>query len=161
MKVLTKELIETFSYTTMNHPREGEMLVRILGRDYYKFGTYQAVTLVGNLYDVYDADVKHNKTVLFVGVSRQHPRDSFIDKETGYEEANLKALLEPQMIIEVGEKFGQSDFLNFAKSYIRTMKLKFVKTRAEIEDEDFMKSLESGEFEVDFDCFDEGDKNMS
>lgn len=161
MKILTKELIDTFSFTTMNHNREGEMLVRILGRDYYKFGTYQAVTLVGNLYDVYDADVKHNKTVLFVGVSRQHPRDSFIDKETGYEEANLKSLLEPQMIIEVGEKFGQSDFINFAKAYIRTLKLKFVKTRAEIEDEDFMNYLSSEEFFENCDCIEEEDKNIS
>lgn len=138
MNILTKELIETFSYSTMNHPREGEMFVRIDGRDYIKFGTYQAVTLVGNLYEVYDADVKRNKTVLFVGVSRQHPCDTTADKEIAYEEAHLKALLEPQMIVEVGPKFRKSDFLNFAKSYIRTLKLKFVKTRQEIEEDNFM-----------------------
>lgn len=143
MKILTKEFIETFSYSTMNHPREGEMFVRIDGRDYIKFGTYQAVTLVGNLYEVYDADVKRNKTVLFVGVSRQHPCDTIADKETAYEEANLKALLEPQMIIEVGPKFRKSDFLNFAKSYIRTLKLKFIKTKQEIEWAGIIEELEN------------------
>lgn len=142
MKVLTKELIETFSYSTMNHNREGEMFVRIDGRDYLKFGTYQAVTLVGNLYDVYDADVKSNKTVLYVGVSRQHPCDTTSKKEVAYEEAQLKALLEPCMIIEVGKKFRKSDFINFAKAYIRTMKLKFVKTRQEIEFDNLMADLD-------------------
>lgn len=146
MKILTKELIETFSYSSMNHNREGEMFVRIDGRDYIKFGTYQAVTLVGNLYEVYDADVKSNKTVLFVGVSRQHPCDTTANKEVAYEEAHLKALLEPCMIIEVGPKFRKSDFLNFAKSYIRTLKLRFIKTKQEMMNDISISDIESIEF---------------
>ena len=142
MRVLTKDFIETFSYSTMNHNREGEMFVRIDGRDYIKFGTYQAVTLVGNLYEVYDADVKRNKTVLYVGVTRQHPCDTVSNKEVAYEEAMLKALMEPQMVIEVGPKFRKSDFLNFAKAYIRTMKLKFLKTNQEIEWDNYFETID-------------------
>ena len=147
MNILTKETIKTYSYTTANGNREGSMLVRINGRDYVKFGTFQAVTLVGNLCEVYDADVKRLKTVLFVGVSRQHPRDIKIDKELAYETAHLNALFNPQMVIEVGECFTQYNFREFAKNYIDTLKLQFVKTTQEIDEDDFMSAIEEIEFE--------------
>ena len=116
MNILTKEILKTFSYTTANGNREGSMLVKINGRDYVKFGTFQAVTLVGDLCEVYDADVKRLKTVLFVGVSRQHPRDIKIEKELAYEVAHLNALFNPQMVIEVGECFTQYNFREFDKT---------------------------------------------
>ena len=140
MNILTKEIIKT--YTTSNGDREGQKLVRILGRDYVKFGTYQAVTLVGDLCEVYDADVKRSKTVLFVGVAKQHPTDIKIDKELAYETAHMNAMFNPAMIIEVGEEFTQYNFREFAKNYIDTLKLSFVKTQAEKEDEAFMKFVE-------------------
>ena len=146
MNILTKEILKTFSYTTANGNREGSMLVRINGRDYVKFGTFQAVTLVGDLCEVYDADVKRLKTMLFVGVSRQHPRDIKIDKELAYETAHLNALLDPQMIIEVGEAFTQYNFREFAKNYIDTLKLQFVKTAQEIKEDEFINSLDYIEY---------------
>ena len=147
MNILTKETVKTYSYTTANGNREGSMLVKMNGRDYIKFGTFQAVTLVGNLCEVYDADVKRLKTVLFVGVSRQHPRDIKIDKELAYETAHLNALFNPQMVIEVGECFTQYNFREFAKNYIDTLKLQFVKTTQEIDEDDFMSAIEEIEFE--------------
>ena len=147
MNILTKETLKTYSYTTANGNREGSMIVRINGRDYVKFGTFQAVTLVGDLCEVYDADVKRLKTVLFVGVSRQHPRDIKIDKELAYETAHLNALFNPQMVIEVGECFTQYNFREFAKNYVDTLKLQFVKTTQEIEEDDFMSAIEEIEFE--------------
>lgn len=149
MNILTKEILKTYSYTTSNGNRESSALVRINGRDYIKFGTLQAVTLVGDLCEVYDADVKRNKTVLFVGVARQHPRDIKIDKELAYETAHLNALLNPQMIIEVGECFTQYNFREFAKNYVDTLKLEFVKTQAEREEEDMYNYLADVEFEDD------------
>ena len=146
MNILTKEILKTFSYTTANGNREGSMLVRINGRDYVKFGTFQAVTLVGDLCEVYDADVKRLKTMLFVGVSRQHPRDIKIDKELAYETAHLNALLDPQMIIEVGEAFTQYNFREFAKNYIDTLKLQFVKTAQEIKEDEFINYLDYIEY---------------
>ena len=142
MNILTKEIIKTYSYTTSNGDREGQKLVRILGRDYVKFGTYQAVTLVGDLCEVYDADVKRSKTVLFVGVAKQHPTDIKIDKELAYETAHMNAMFNPAMIIEVGEEFTQYNFREFAKNYIDTLKLSFVKTQAEREDDEFMRLVE-------------------
>lgn len=156
MNILTKETIKTFSYTTANGNREGSMLVRINGRDYVKFGTFQAVTLVGDLCEVYDADVKRLKKMLFVGVSKQHPRDIKIDKELAYETAHLNALFNPQMIIEVGEAFTQYNFREFAKNYIDTLKLQFVKTTQEIDEDDFISAIEEIEFESD-----EDDTNIS
>ena len=149
MKILTKEILRTFSYTTSNTDREGNMVVRINGRTYIKFGTFQAVTLVGDLCKVYDADVKSYKTVLFVGVSRQHPRDIKVDKELAYEIAHTNALLNPCMIIEVGECFTRYNFKEFAKNYIDTLKLEFVKTVSEIEEDDFMNFLDGIEFSDD------------
>lgn len=158
MNILTKEILKTFSYTTANGNREGSMLVKINGRDYVKFGTFQAVTLVGDLCEVYDADVKRSKTVLFVGVSRQHPRDIKIDKELAYETAHLNALFNPQMVIEVGECFTQYNFREFAKNYVDTLKLQFVKTVQEIDEDDLMSAIEDIEFE---EYLDEDDTKIS
>ena len=146
MNILTKEILKTYSYTTSNDDREGSALVKINGRDYVKFGTLQAVTLVGDLCEVYDADVKRNRTVLFVGVARQHPRDIKIDKELAYETAHLNALFDPQMVIEVGEAFTQYNFREFAKNYIDTLKLQFVKTVQEIKEDEFINSLDYIEY---------------
>lgn len=142
MRILTKNLLETFSYSTINQDRSGEMIVKINGRDYIKLGTYQAVTLVGNLYEIYDADVKSYKTVLFVGATKQHPRDIMVNKELAYEEANLKSLLNPTIIMEVGPNFCQHDFRRIASTYVDTLNLKFVKTRQEIDEIEFEKSLD-------------------
>lgn len=149
MNILTKEILKTFSYTTANGNREGSMLVKINGRDYVKFGTFQAVTLVGDLCEVYDADVKRLKTVLFVGVSRQHPRDIKIEKELAYEVAHLNALFNPQMVIEVGECFTQYNFREFAKNYVDTLKLQFVKTVQERDEDDLLSAIDEIEFEED------------
>ena len=149
MNILTKEILKTYSYTTSNGNREGSMFVKMNGRDYVKFGTFQAVTLVGDLCEVYDADVKRDRTVLFVGVARLHPRDIKIDKELAYETAHLNALFNPQMIIEVGEAFTQYNFREFAKNYVDTLKLEFVKTTQEIDEDDFMQALSEIEFVED------------
>ena len=143
MNILTKEIIKTYSYTTANGNREATKLVKMNGRDYAKFGILQAVTLVGDLCEVYDADVKRLKKVLFVGVSRQHPRDIKIDKELAYETAHLNALFNPQMIIEVGDAFTQYNFREFAKNYVDTLDLQFVKTVQEIEEDDIMSFIDN------------------
>lgn len=142
MKILTKDLIDTFSYSTINSDRYGEMLVKMNGRDYIKLGTYQAVTLVGNLYEIYDSEVKRNKTVLFVGCAKQHPRDIMVNKELAYEEAQMKSMFEPCMVIEVGPNFCHHDFRHFASTFVDTLKLKFVKTKQEIDEYEFEKHLD-------------------
>ena len=134
MKILTKDLLNTWSYSTMSHDRSGYKFVKISGRDYIKLGDYQAVTLVGNLYDVYDADVKHSKKMLFVGVARQHPRDLNARKEVGYEVANTAAYEDPQIVMEVGPNFTAFNFREFAKNYIDSLDLNFVATPTELKE---------------------------
>ena len=136
MNILTKELLATWSYSTMSHDRSGYKFVKMSGRDYIKLGIYQAVTLVGNLYEVYDADVKQCKKVLFVGVARQHPRDLNARKEIGYEVANENAYINPQIVMEVGPNFTAYNFREFSKNYIDSLDLNFVATPAELEEEE-------------------------
>ena len=49
----------------------------------------------------------------------------------------MNAMFNPAMIIEVGEEFTQYNFREFAKNYIDTLKLSFIKTQAEREDDEF------------------------
>ena len=142
MNILTKDFVRSYSYSTINTDRRGVKEVKIKGRQFYKLGTYQAVTLVGDLWDVYDVDVKRNRKMLFVGVAKQHPRDLGVDKEVAYETAHLNALESPVMIIEVGPNFSNHDFRHFASSYVKTLKLSFVKTRQEIDEEDFWNEID-------------------
>lgn len=124
---LGKELVRTFVYTTATQDREAYTDVVINGRKYTKYGTLQAVTFVGNLYKV---DDKH---VLFVGLSRQHPCDTKVNKRLGYEIASENALDDPFMIIEVNNKFNKHMFNDFVEGYMdNMMELQFVKTRQEI-----------------------------
>lgn len=149
MKILTKEFVNNFSYTTINTDRSGVKDVRIDGRQYCKFGIYQAVTLVGDLWDIYDGDVKRNRRMLFVGVAKQHPRDLGVDKELSYEVAHLNSLENPVIVMEVGPNFCGHDFRHLASLYVDTLDLQFVKTRKEIEFEDFINTINEEEIYPD------------
>ena len=144
-KFLFKELVNTFAYTTATQNRDVYTDVSINGRRYRKYGTLQAVTFVGNLYKVgcsgkgyypmEDGPIqtsKNEKYVLVIGMSKQHPYDTKINKETGYELAHEKMLDDPCMIIEVQGKFNKRRFVDLIEYYIDTMKLEFIKTKAEI-----------------------------
>ena len=50
------------------------------------------------------------------------------------------------MVIEVGEAFTQYNFREFAKNYIDTLKLQFVKTAQEIKEDEFINSLDYIEY---------------
>lgn len=141
---LFKELVNTFSYTTASQNRDVCADVSINGRRYTKYGTLQAVTFVGNLYEVgiqnngylkdnVTINNKNNrKLVLFIGMSKQHPCDVKVNKEHGYEVAHINALDNPCMIIDINEKFTKRRFVDIVEHYLDSMNLEFVKTRAEI-----------------------------
>lgn len=140
-----KELVNTFAYTTATKNREVCTEVSINGRKYDKYGTLQAVAFVGNLYKI-DVkgegywprekgpinDSRQSKQVLFIGMSKQHPYDTKINKELGYEIAAENALDNPIMMIEVQGKFTYRRFKNIVEDYLSTMNLEFIKTRQEI-----------------------------
>ena len=145
---LFKELVNTFDYTTATQNREVYTDVSINGRRYRKYGTLQAVTFVGNLYKVGVPSegylnlngekvslkpVKNQeKQLLVIGMSKQHPYDTKINKEVGYELATEKMLTDPCIVIEVQEKFTYRRFKNIVENYLNTMKLEFIKTKGEI-----------------------------
>lgn len=142
---LFKELVNTFVYTTATQDRDVFTDVSINGRKYTKYGTLQAVTFVGNLYKVGEngkgywpkesgyPDVKnHEKYILFIGISKQHPYDTKVNKQIGYEVAMENALDNPSIIIEVQGKFTYYRFKNIVENYLSTMNLSFIKTRQEI-----------------------------
>ena len=148
-KFLFKELVNTFSYTTATQDREVYADVSINGRRYRKYGTLQAVTFVGNLYKVgiqskgylnlkegENVSLKplknEEKYVLMLGMSKQHPYDTKVNKELGYEIATENMLTDPVIMIEVQGKFNKRRFVNIVESYLDTMKLEFIKTKHEI-----------------------------
>ena len=142
-KFLFKERINTFVYTTATQNREVYTDVSINGRHYRKYGTLQAVAFVGNLYKVGipgegylkdDGPVqnRNDKYVLVIGMSKQHPYDTKVNKETGFEIANENALTNPIIMIEVQGKFNYRRFKNIVENYLSNMKLEFIKTKGEI-----------------------------
>jgi len=144
-KFLFKELIKTFTYTTATQNRDVYADVSINGRHYRKYGTLQAVAFVGNLYKVgengagywpresgYPEIKNREKYVLVIGMSKQHPNDTKTNKEIGYEIATENMLNDPCIVLEVQGKFNYHRFNNIVKEYLNTMKLEFIKTKAEI-----------------------------
>ena len=140
---LFKEKVNTFAYTTATQNRDVYTDVSINGRRYRKYGTLQAVAFVGNLYKVGvpgegylkdDVPVqnRNDKYVLVIGMSKQHPYDTKVNKDLGYEIATENMLTDPIMMIEVQGKFNYYRFKNIVENYLNTMKLEFIKTKAEI-----------------------------
>ena len=135
---LSKEVEKVYSFSTISEDRFGAKLVKVNGRDYTKYGTYQAVTLVGILYNVYDPSVKRFKKMLHVGVAKQNTRDLVVSKDIAYEVAHENALINPHCVMEVGDNWRKKNFTEFARNYVNAMELQFVKTAQELK-------LESGE----------------
>ena len=142
---LFKELVNTFVYTTATQNRDVCTDVSINGRRYTKYGTLQAVTFVGNLYKTGvkgegylkkdGAPVKNiikDNYVLIIGMSKQHPCDTKVNKEIGYEIATTNALTNPIIVIEINGRFNYSRFRNIVEDYLNTIKLEFIKTKQEI-----------------------------
>lgn len=123
-----KELVESFSYTTTTQNRMGYKDVQINGRSYTKWGTIQAVTIVGELFK----DNNGNR-VLLVGVSKQNPCDTRCNKQLAYEQAELKAWTDPDMVIAAPENMTIFNFNKMMSWYVDMMDLKFLKTRQELE----------------------------
>lgn len=126
---LTKELVDSFSYTTITKDREAYSDVVIDGRSYTKWGTLQAVTIVGNLYE----DFRGNR-ILMCGVAKQHPCDTKVNKQIAYEAAQAHAMFNPDIVINnVPEYINKFNFGKMMEWYVDAMKLEFVKTNKEIE----------------------------
>ena len=121
-----KELVNVFEYSTASKERYAYTDVNIDGRWYTKYGTLQAVTMVGGLYKT-----ENNKNLLVVGISKQHPNDNKVDKKLGYEVAHINMLNNPAIVMEVDKTFKRRDFNHICSNYINSMDLAFIKTNKE------------------------------
>jgi len=124
----TKQLVNSFCYTTIDKNRESSKYVKINGRDYEKYGTEQSVTIIGNLYEDH-----HNNRILVCGIAKQHPCDTKCNKQISYEVAQEHALNNPDIIFNsVPDNINNYIFSAMMNWYIAGMKLEFIKTRQEI-----------------------------
>lgn len=124
----TKTLIDSFTYTTITNNREAATEVVIDGRNYTKWGTLQAVTIVGNLYEDNDGN-----RIMLCGIARQHPNDTRCNKQVAYEVAQLRALSDPDLVINTVPKYiNNFNFSRMMSWYVDGMNLEFIKTKEEI-----------------------------
>ncbi len=131
--ILEKELVKTLSYTTSNQPRNVYSNVVINGRNYLKGGVLQSVTVVCNVYKIYNSESKTSEYWAYFGMSKQHPCDTRINKELGYEIANENANINPFCILKVNKRFGENTFRDMIRPYVDDMDLEYIKTKEEIE----------------------------
>lgn len=132
---LTKELVGVYYSTNINDDRKCTKSVRINGRLYDKHGINCATTAIALVYKVNDPCINHNKYVLLLGVARQSPYDTVLDKELGFEIAMENAMLDPVMKVEYSSPIDVHVIKRLLTSYVSGLEVKFVKTRAEILEE--------------------------
>jgi len=132
---LMKELISVCSYSDINEDRTCTKSVRINGRLYDKHGVDCATTAVALLYKVYDPSIKLNKYAVLIGIARQNPYDTVLNKEIGEEIAMENAMMNPVMQVEFPDEVDEQTLYNLMYSYILGLPTQFVKTRQEIDEE--------------------------
>lgn len=131
----TKTLVRKYYYSNINDDRECTKSVRINGRLYDKHGVDCATTLVALVYKVFDPSVKHNKTIVLVGIARQNPGDTVLDLDYGIEVATENAMIDPVMKVEYNDDINDNVVYCLLKSYILGLPVKFVKTKQELQEE--------------------------
>ena len=129
---LRKECVKTFSFTTANKNRNQMTETIINGRKYLKMGEAQAVTIVGNVYKIYNEEAHRYEYWLYAGMSKQNPIDIKNDKEIGYEEAQLNALNNPFWTMKVTKEFGERTFRYMMTAYVNNLHLDYVLTPDEL-----------------------------
>jgi hypothetical protein len=85
------------------------------------------------LWKVYDPSVKRSKYVYIGGVSRQHPNDTAVDIEMGYEVAHENAFSNPSFRFEYDEPVETVQVLDMMRLYTYGLPIEFIRTREEIE----------------------------
>lgn len=130
--LLDKEIVKTLVYTTASQDRFVYAPVSINGRTYMKTGELQVVSFVGNVYKVFNSETNLTEYWLHVGLSKQHPCDSKINKKEGFEKAQENAFMNPIMIIQVNKRFGDITWRRMIDAYVADMDLEFVMTKEEI-----------------------------
>ena len=128
---VSKELVKTLAYTTASQNRDAYAEVVINGRKYIKTGTLQVVTVVCNVWKVFNKETNLYEYQALFGLSKQHPDDANVDKKLAYETANMNSFTRPFIQMQVNKCFGENTFRDIIRAYIADMDLEFIKTRDE------------------------------
>lgn len=136
---LTKELIDSGSWTNSKESRHDIKEERINGRLYAKFGINCATTITYFVYKAYDPSSKTFKYAYTIGVARQNPGDTVLDTETGIEIAAKRAMIDPSMVLVFDHQISKYQLYKLIESYVESLPIKFVKTKKELMND--MKTL--------------------
>ena len=132
---LNKELIGSGSWNNIKKNREEFKEERINGRLYVKYGINCATTVSYFIYKVYDPSVESFKYAYMLGVARQNPGDTVIDKEEGVEIASFKAMDNPSIVLIYDYMIPHGQLMTIIEQYVMTLPVRFVKTKAEMKAE--------------------------
>lgn len=129
---LNKEEVKSFVYSTISENRQSTKNECINGRWYTKYGTLQALTFAGRLYKVFNFEKNKHEYVLHVGMSKQHPNDSHINKQLAIEVAFDNCLMSPIIEMAFETEYIPFDmFRDIVQTYSFNLDLKFIRTREE------------------------------
>lgn len=140
LDMTTKELVKTFVYDDINSNRQVQKQNVVNGRTVIELGIRPATVFVGNLYKVFDLNVKSFKYLLMVGVARQNVNwNKPINKEQAEELAMVNCLTNPFAQIVLDEPISNEDFFyDIGIVFSNLLPHKMIKT----EEEKFLESCD-------------------
>lgn len=143
----TKKLVDEFVVSDIHTDRYCEKETENEnGRRVITVGTRCSTTVFGKLYKLNGPSVNPlKKYVLFVGVSRQNPRDFKQDEELAVEMAAENAMVDPVMTMYLPCKIDERRFARMIDPYFYILPEKLVMTAKEAKkkkEEDLKKGFE-------------------
>lgn len=144
-----KEFVRSFTYSNLRNDRRTSKQEVILGRIYTKYGTACATTMVTDLWKVWDPSVEQFKYVYLSGMARQHPEDINVRYADGIEIAHENAMMNPVMTMVYDKPISFEQVEYMMSIYVSGLPVQLVKTKKEIEYDDFLNNCEEID-EVDF-----------
>lgn len=131
-EMLTKELVNEYYFSDIHTDRRDGTDVVIDGRQYTKWGTKTATTIVGNLYKI-GRSVEPDKYLLLCGVARQSETTGFgITEEAAAELAAINAQINPKIMMEFDSIIDDDIFQNICFIFVEGNKKKLLKTEEEM-----------------------------
>ena len=140
-----KEFVRSFTYSNLKKDRRIAKEEVILGRKYIKEGTMCATTMVCDCWKVYDPSVERFKYVYLAGVARQHPMDIMVKYSDGVEIAHENAMTNPVLTMIYNDPVSFEFVEYMMEAYVSSLPIQMVKTRKEIDYEDFLNNCEAEE----------------
>lgn len=151
MDFLFKELVGVYEYSNIHEDRDSVKEECINGRHYMKFGTATATTVVALQYKVYNPSVEQSEYITLMGVARQNPGDVAIDEQFGYEIATENAMINPVLTVKYDHKCNEDAIDLLMRNYVDGLRVQFVKTRQELENDNANVSKYNRNNKADYD----------